>query len=80
MPTKLLYEKIMQKQFGYESNRLYEVNFQNAKCQYDTNKNRYVSKKHSAGKVDMVVSTIIAIYLLQQEMLDGGGDFTIQVG
>jgi phage terminase large subunit-like protein len=78
MPTKLLYEKIMQKLFAYESNRLYEVNFQNAKCQYDTNKNRYVSKKHSSGKVDMVVSTIIAIYLLQQEMLDDNS-FTIQV-
>ena len=79
MPTKLLFEYIMQKKFCYDTNRLYEINFQNAKCQYDTNKNRYVSKKHSTGKVDMVVSTIIAIYLLQQEMLDLNDGFTIQV-
>ena len=31
--------------------------------------NRYVTKKRSLGKVDMVVALINAIYLLQQEVL-----------
>ena len=33
-PTKLLYEKIMDKKFQYEENKLLEINFQNAKCVY----------------------------------------------
>ena len=52
--------------------------FSNARCTEDTNKNKYVNKKKSAGKVDMVVSTIIAVYLLQAEQLDNS-DCTIQV-
>lgn len=78
-PIKLLYESILNKTFLYESNRLYEINFQNAKCVYDNNKNRYINKKASGGKVDMVVSTVLAVYLLEQEMLFGGGDFIAQV-
>lgn len=69
MPTKLLYESILSKKFKYEENRLLEINFQNARCTYDTNQNRYVNKKRSNGKVDMVVSLINALYLLQQEQL-----------
>lgn len=69
-PTKLLHESILQKKFAYEKNTLYEQNFQNAKCTYDTNQNRYLNKKKSSGKIDMVASTINAVYLLQQE-LDG---------
>lgn len=49
---------------------MYEINFQNARCTEDTNLNKYVNKKKSSGKVDMVVSTIIAIYLLQQQILN----------
>ena len=78
MPTKLLYESILSKNFRYEENRLLEINFQNARCTYDTNENRYVNKKRSNGKVDMVVSLINAIYLLQQEQLSGK-DCSIQV-
>ncbi len=78
MPTKLLYESVLSKKFKYEENRLLEINFQNARCTYDTNENRYVNKKRSSGKVDMVVSLINAIYLLQQEQLEGGAG-TIQV-
>lgn len=78
MPTKLLYESILSKNFRYEENRLLEINFQNARCTYDTNENRYVNKKRSSGKVDMVVSLINAIYLLQQEQLNGATG-TIQV-
>jgi len=78
-PTKLLKEKILNKEFQYENNRMLEINFQNAKCVYDTNKNQYVNKKKSNGKVDMVVSLINAIYLLQQDVFLNQMDFTIQV-
>lgn len=78
-PTKLLKEKILGKEFAYESNRLLEINFQNARCVYDTNKNQYVNKKKSTGKVDMVVSLINAVYLLQQDAFLNQMDFTIQV-
>jgi len=78
-PTKLLKEKILNKEFQYENNRLLEINFQNARCVYDTNKNQYVNKKKSTGKVDMVVSLINAVYLLQQDYFLNQMDFTIQV-
>ena len=68
-PTKLLREKIESGKFGYEPNELYEINFQNARCTEDTNKNLYVNKKKSTGKVDMVVSTINACCLLQKDNL-----------
>ena len=78
-PTKLLKEKILSKGFAYESNRLLEINFQNARCTYDTNKNQYVTKKKSTGKVDMVVSLINATYLLQQDCFLNQMDFTVQI-
>jgi len=79
-PTKLLKEKILNGEFSYMDNPLYEINFLNSRCTYDTNKNLYVNKKKSAGKIDMVVSTINAVYLLQQDYYFGSGDgFTIQV-
>ncbi|MBQ9075225.1 MAG: terminase, partial [Mogibacterium sp.] len=65
-PTKLLKESILDGKFRYDDNRLLEINFQNARCTEDTNLNKYVNKKKSAGKVDMVVATINALYLLQQ--------------
>lgn len=79
-PTKLLYEKIMDRKFKYESNKLLEINFQNAKCVYDTNMNRYIHKKKSNGKVDMLFALLDAIYLLQQESYLENGDFFVQVG
>lgn len=78
-PTKLLKEQILNGKFQYESNRLLEINFQNARCTYDTNKNMYVTKKKSTGKVDMVVSMIDAVYLLQQDYFLNQSDFTVQV-
>lgn len=78
-PTKLLKEKILSGGFRYTENRLLEINFQNARCTYDTNKNQYVHKKKSRGKVDMVVSLINAVYLLQQDCFLNQMDFTIQV-
>ena len=77
-PTKLLKEKILNKEFEYIKNTLLEINFQNARCSYDTNKNLYVHKKKSTGKVDMVVSLINATYLLQQDVFLNQMDFVIQ--
>ena len=78
-PTKLLKEKILSGEFKYTENKLLEINFQNARCIYDTNKNLYVSKKKSNGKVDMVVAGINAMYLLQQDVYLNACDFVVQV-
>jgi phage terminase large subunit-like protein len=79
-PTKLLKEKILNGEFQYEENNIYEINFLNSRCTYDTNMNLYVNKKKSTGKVDMVVSTLDAMYLLQQDyFFNTGNGFTIQV-
>lgn len=78
-PTKLLAEKIESGEFQYTENKLLEINFQNARCTFDTNKNRYVNKKKSKGKVDMVVALINAVYLLEQDYFLNQADFTIQV-
>lgn len=78
-PTKFLKEKILSNEFQYETNRMLEINFQNARVVYDTNKNQYVNKKKSKGKIDMVVSLINAVYLLQQDYFLNQMEFTIQV-
>lgn len=77
-PTKRLKEFILSKNFEYTENKLLEINFQNARCVYDTNKNIYVNKKKSTGKVDMVVSLINAMYLLEQDVFLNQMDFVIQ--
>lgn len=76
--TKLLKEAILGGKFRYMENALYEINFQNCRCTYDTNKNLYIAKKRSNGKVDMVISTLNALYLLQKDALLGQMDFVIQ--
>ena len=79
-PTKLLKEYILSQKFRYFENLMLEINFQNARCTKDTNLNQYVNKKKSAGKVDMVVSLINALYLLQVNELDNAeNDFGCQV-
>lgn len=77
--TKLLYEMIVNGKFFYEENKLYEINFQNARCTYDTNLNRYVNKKRSTGKVDMVFGTLNAMFLLIQDVILDNGDWGAQV-
>lgn len=77
-PTKLLKEKILSKKFAYTENLMLEINFQNARCTEDTNRNKYVNKKKSSGKVDMVVALINATYLVEQNMLYGSGGFVAQ--
>lgn len=78
-PTKLLYEKISNQEFEYEKNTLLEINFENARCTYDTNMNRYVTKKKSCGKVDMVIALINAVYLLQQDVIFSDNSWVVQV-
>lgn len=78
-PTKLLKEKILNNEFEYTENKLLEINFQNSRCTYDTNKSMYVNKKKSRGKVDMVVSLINAMYLVEQDYFLNRSDFVIQV-
>lgn len=68
-PTKLLKEKILSKKYHYDNNLMLEINFQNARCTEDTNKNKYVNKKKSAGKVDQVIGNIISTYLIEQDIL-----------
>lgn len=77
-PTKLLREKILSHRFRYDENLMLEINFQNARCTEDTNRNKYVNKKKSAGKVDMVVALINATYLVEQDMLFGADYFIAQ--
>ncbi len=79
VPTKLLFEYILTKKFVYFENRMLEINIQNARCTFDTNLNRYVNKKKSSGKVDMVVSLINAIYLLNVNEILSAVDFGVQV-
>lgn len=79
-PTKLLKEKVLSKKFHYDENLMLEINFQNARCVEDANKNKYVNKKKSEGKVDQVVGTINGIYLIEQEILYGTENFGAQIG
>lgn len=76
--TKYLEEKIRNGEFQYDKNTLLEINFQNARCTYDTNMNRYVHKKKSNGKVDMVVALINATALLTNNQQNA--DFVVQTG
>lgn len=79
-PIKLLKEFILSKKFGYEENKLLEINFENARETKDTNLNRYLNKKKSKGKIDMVMSIVDALYLLQLDlMLTPESDCSIEV-
>lgn len=75
--TKWLDELVTDKKFVYEDNDLLEINFENARCTYDTNMNRYVNKKKSRGKVDEVVALINSMYLLHQT-IDDTVDWVVQ--
>ncbi|WP_312371842.1 terminase TerL endonuclease subunit [Lachnoclostridium sp.] len=79
-PTKLLKEKILSKKYHYDDNLMLEINYQNARCTEDTNKNKYVNKKKSTGKVDQVVGNINSTYLIEQELLNSQNDFVFQTG
>ena len=78
-PTKWLKECILSERFIYDENLMLEINFQNARCTEDTNKNKYVNKKKSGGKVDQVVGVINSTYLIEQQMLYEMNDFGAQL-
>ena len=80
-PTKWLKELILSQKFKYMDAvyNLLENNFSNARCTEDTNLNKYVNKKRSSGKVDMVVALINALYMLQLELENRETDFEIQI-
>ena len=79
--TKWVAELVAEGNLLYDkSNKLLEINFENSRCVYDTNMNRYVNKKKSRGKVDMVVASINAMYLLHQNyMLNSALDWVVQI-
>lgn len=79
--TKWVAELVAEGNLLYDkSNKLLEINFENSRCVYDTNMNRYVNKKKSRGKVDMVVAGINAMYILHQNyMLNSALDWVVQI-
>lgn len=78
-PTKWMKECILSGRYYYDANIMLEINFQNARCTEDTNKNKYVNKKKSEDKVDQVVGNINSTYLIEQELLHGEPDYFVQV-
>lgn len=78
--TKLLKEKILNKEFFYTQNTLLEINFQNARVIEDNNKNLYMNKKRSHGKVDCVAALINSIYILQLDVIfNPESDWAVQI-
>lgn len=69
--TKFLKENILQGKFGYEKNKLLELNFSNARMVLDTNLNGYINKKKSTGKIDMVAALINAMVFWEKELSEG---------
>lgn len=65
-PLKWMYECIVDRKFRFETNPLYEINFQNARVRFDTTLRMFLDKKKSTGKIDMIAATADAVYLLQQ--------------
>lgn len=70
-PFKLMRDKILDGDFHYTRNDLLENNFKNAKQLVNTNMGIYVTKKQSTGKIDMVFSTVDAVYLWNRDIEEG---------
>jgi phage terminase large subunit-like protein len=78
--TKLTREKILSKEFFYVPNDLFEINVSNARIIENNNKDIYINKKKSTGKVDMLASLVNAVYLLQQDVIfNPDHDWAVQV-
>lgn len=78
--TKLLREKILNREFHYTDNKLLEINFTNCQITENNNKDIYVNKKKSSGKVDMVCALLNAVYLLQLDVIfNPDSDWSVQV-
>jgi phage terminase large subunit-like protein len=74
--TKFLKEKIMNEEFAYVYNQLFEINVANAREVKDNNLNSYVNKRKSRGRIDMLAATINAMYLWNNEMVEGESVYT----
>lgn len=68
---KKIREMVYSNKFFYDKNRLFEIQFSNAKAMTDTNNNLYISKKKSSGKIDMIASLLNAICLWNLEIVEG---------
>lgn len=77
-PIKLIKEYILRKKFKYKENDLLKINFVNCRATKDTNLNKYLNKKKSIGKIDMVMSIIDAAYLLQENEMLAEDDWAVQ--
>lgn len=78
--TKLLREKILNREFFYLENNLLEINFQNARVVENNEKNIYLNKKKSNGKIDCVAALINAVYLLQIDIIfNPDSDWALQI-
>lgn len=77
-PIKLIKEYILRKKFKYKENDLLKINFVNCRETKDTNLNKYLNKKKSIGKIDMVMSIIDAAYLLQENEMLAEDDWAVQ--
>ena len=64
-------EKILNKEIQFEDNPLLIQNFQNARLVEDNNRNKYVNRKKSTGKIDMLMSTFSAVHLLTENEILG---------
>ncbi|MCS6103582.1 terminase large subunit [Clostridium botulinum] len=70
-PIKWLHECLLSKKIKYHNNKLLDIELMNCRAKRDTNMGWYLDKKHSTGKIDMVFALVDALYLLQQELLNG---------
>ena len=68
--TALLREKILNGDFVYAKNKLFKLNFLNAKVVLDTNLSYYLNKKKSSGKIDMVAALVDSMALWETEIAD----------
>ena len=76
--VKLLQESILNGRFKFEDNDLYLGQFSNVKVTWDDECNMWIKKKLATGKIDNIVATINALFLLNISLVDGIDDFVIQ--
>ncbi|MDD7753574.1 MAG: terminase large subunit [Clostridiales bacterium] len=66
---KLLEEKVLNKEICFLDNGLLLDNFANCRCKYSENMDKYLTKKSSNGKIDMVISLALALTQLEEREL-----------
>lgn len=66
---KLLEEKVLNKEICFLENGLLLDNFANCRCKYSENMDKYITKKSSNGKIDMVISLALALTQLEEKEL-----------